>query len=190
MLGNTLVTLDAMGCQKDIAQRIVDRRADSLLVLKTNHGNDYAAVRNHFKRHCFGRGTTVRPVLGAFDEGHGRLVRRRVFADLRAASLETLKDWPRLKAVLAVEAIRSINGSNKVETEIRYFLSRFVGDSSILAKAIRRHWSIENNLHWVLDVTFREDDCRIRDAIAACNFAPLRKIAINLFTQDRSTKAS
>ena len=92
VLGNTLVTLDAMGCQKDIAQRIVDRRADSLLVLKTNHGNDYAAVRNHFKRHCFGRGTTVRPILGVFDEGHdGRLVRRRVFADPRAASLERSK---------------------------------------------------------------------------------------------------
>lgn len=91
--------------------------------------------------------------------------------------------------MLAVEAIRSVNGSNKVEAEIRYFLSRFAGDPSILAKAIRRHWSIENNLHWVLDVTFREDDCRIRDAIAARNFALLRKIAINLLTQDRSTKA-
>lgn len=189
-LGNTLVTLDAMGCQKDIAQRIVDREADYLLVLKANHGNDYAAVRSHFERHCFGRGTTVRPVLDAFEEGHGRLVRRRVFADPRAASPETLKDWPRLKTVLAVEAIRSVDGSDKVEAEIRYFLSSFAGDPSILAQAIRRHWSIENNLHWVLDVTFREDDCRIRDAIAARNFALLRKIAINLLTQDRSTKAS
>ena len=190
VLGNTLVTLDAMGCQKDIAQRIVDREADYPLVLKANHGNDYAAVRDHFERHCFGRGATVRPALDAFDEGHGRLVRRRVFADPQAASLETLKDWPRLKTVLAVEAIRSVNGSDQVEAEIRYFLSSFAGDPSILAQAIRRHWSIENNLHWVLDVTFREDDCRIRDAIAARNFALLRKIAINLLTQDRSTKAS
>ena len=92
--------------------------------------------------------------------------------------------------MLAVEAIRSVNGSDQVEAEIRYFLSSFAGDPSILAQAIRRHWSIENNLHWVLDVTFREDDCRIRDAIAARNFALLRKIAINLLTQDRFTKTS
>ena len=168
----------------------MDREADSLLVLKANHGNDYAAVRSHFERHCFGRGATVRPVLDAFDEGHGRLVRRRVFADPRAASLETLNDWPRLKTVLAVEAIRSVNGSDQVEAEIRDFLSSFAGDPLILAQAIRRHGSIENHLHWVLAVTFREDDCRIRDAIAARNFALLRKIAINLLTQDRSTQAS
>lgn len=190
VLANTWVTLDAMGCQKDIAQRIVDREADSLLVLKANHGHDHAAVRSHFEQHCFGRGATATPVWDAFDGSHGRLVRRRVFADPQAASLETLKDWPKLKTVLAVEAIRSVNGSGQVEAEIRYFLSSLAGDPSILAQAIRRHWSIENSLHWVLDVTFREDDCRIRDPTAARNFALLRKIAINLVTQDRSTKAS
>ena len=190
VLGNTRVTLDTMGCQEDIVQRIVDRDADSLLVRKATHGNDYADMRSHFERHCFGQGATAQPVLDAFDEGHGRLVRRRVFADPLAASLETLKDGPRLKTVLAVEAIRNVNGSDKVEAEIRDFLSSFAGDPSILAQAIRRHWSIENNLHWVLDVTFREDDCRIRDAIAARNFALLCKIAIDLLTQYHSTKAS
>jgi len=190
VLANTLVTLDAMGCQKDIAQRIVDREADYLLVLKANHGNDHAAVRRHFEAHYFGPRTTIRPVFDAFDDRHGRLVRRRVFADPRAASLETLKDWPKLKTVLAVEAIRSVDGSHKVEAEIRYFLSSSAGNPSILAQAIRRHRSIENSLHWVLDVTFREDDCRIRDPTAARNFALLRKIAINLLTRDRSTKAS
>ena len=189
-LENTLVTLDAMGCQKDIAQRILDRQADYLLVLKANHGNDYAAVRSYFEQHCFGRGATAQPVFDAFDESHGRVVRRRVFASPQAALLETLGDWPELHTVLAVEAIRGVNGSGKVEAEIRYFLSSYAGDPQMLAQAIRRHWSIENSLHWVLDVTFREDDSRVRDPTAARNFALLRKMALNLVSQDRTSKAS
>lgn len=189
-LENTLVTVDAMGCQKAIAERILERQADYLLVLKANHGNDYAAVRSYFEQQCFGRGATTQPVLDAFDETHGRLVRRRVFASPPAAFLETLGDWPELHTVLAVEAIRGVNGSGTVEAEIRYFLSSYTGDPQRRAQAIRRHWSIENSLHWVLDVTFREDDSRMRNPTAVRNFALLRKIAINLVNQDRSTKAS
>jgi predicted transposase YbfD/YdcC len=91
---------------------------------------------------------------------------------------------------LAVESIRSVNGSGHVAAEIRYFLSSFSGEVSWLAQAIRRHWSIENSLHWVLDVTFREDDSRLRDPTAARNFALLRKMALNLVSRDRSTTTS
>ncbi|HYQ90541.1 MAG TPA: ISAs1 family transposase, partial [Candidatus Competibacteraceae bacterium] len=189
-LENTLVTVDAMGCQKAIAERILERQADYLLVLKANHGNDYAAVRSYFEQHCFGRGATTQPVLDTFDETHGRLVRRRVFACPQAALLETLGDWPELTTVLAVEAIRGVNESGKVEAESRYFLSSSAGDPPRLAQAIRRHGSIENRLHGVLDVTFREDDSRLRHPTAVRNFALLRKIAITLVNQDRSTKAS
>jgi len=91
---------------------------------------------------------------------------------------------------VAVEAIRSVNGTPKVETEIRYFLSSCRDDPAILGKAIRTHWAIENRLHWVLDVTFREDDSRVRDHHAARNLAILRKVAINLVSRDRSAKAS
>ena len=189
-LENTLVTLDAMGCQKAIAQCILDRQADYLLVLKANQGNAYQAVRSHFHTHCFQRNATVRATVDGFDDSHGRLVRRRVFACPEAATLGALSDWPGRRTVLAVESIRSVNRSDKVEAEIRYFLSSSAGAPAELAQAIRRHWSIENNLHWVLDVTFREDDSRVRDPTAARNFALLRKIAINLLGQDRSTKAS
>ena len=189
-LENTLVTLDAMGCQKDIAQHILDRQADYLLVLKANHGNAYEAVRGYSDTHCFQRDAALRPIFDAFDESHGRLVRRRVFACPEAATLEALGEWPRLRTVLAVESIRSINGSGKVDAEIRYFLSSFAGDPQVLAQAIRRHWSIENRLHWVLDVTFREDDSRVRDPTAARNFALLRKMALNMVSQDRTIKAS
>jgi hypothetical protein len=81
-------------------------------------------------------------------------------------------------------------GQSKVETEIRYFLSSSAADAPVLAQAIRRHGSIENNLHWILDVNFREDDSRLRDPTAVRNLALLRKIALNLVSRDRSTKAS
>lgn len=189
-LEHTLVTLDAMGCQKAVAQRILERQADYLLVLKANHGNAYEAVQSHFDSHCFEHDADLRPVVDAFDDSHGRLVRRRVFVSPDAAMLPALADWPGLRTVLAVESIHGINGSGKVKADIRYFLSSSSAEAPMLAQAIRRHWSIENNLHWVLDVTFREDDSRIRDPSAVRNFALLRKIALNLVGQDQSTKAS
>ena len=92
--------------------------------------------------------------------------------------------------MLAVETIRSITGTYKVEAEIRYFLTSCRDDPVTLARAIRRHWSVENGLHWVLDVTFREDDSRVRDRTAARNLALLRKIALNLVAKDRGSRAS
>ena len=129
-------------------------------------------------------------MFDAFDEGHGRLVRRRVFLDPAAKGLEPLRGWPELSAVLAVETVRGGSGSGKVEAEIRYFLTS-CGDGPVtLARAIRRHWSVENGLHWVLDVTFREDDSRVRNRTAARNLALLRKIALNLVAKDRGSRAS
>ena len=100
----------------------------------------------------------------------------------QAASLEVLR------TVLAVETIRGVNGSGKVEAEIRYFLSSCGDDPTVLIQAIRRHWTIENGLHWVLDVTFREG--RVRDRTAARNLAILRKVAINLMGRDRTNRIS
>ena len=189
-LEGCIVTLDAMGCQKEIAERIRAKGADYLLVLKANHGRAFEAVRGHFERTCFGRGSGGRPVFDAFDEGHGRLVRRRVFASPAAGELEPLSGWPELGTVLAAETIRGVTGTGKVEAEVRYFLTSCDDDPAILVQAIRRHWSIENALHWVLDVTFREDDSRVRDRTAARNFALLRKIALNLVARDRSGRTS
>ena len=188
-LEGAIVTLDAMGCQKQIAERIRAKGADYLLVLKANHGRAFEAVREHFARTCLGRGSGERPVFDAFDEGHGRLVRRRVFAS-PAGELEFLSGWPKLTTVLAVETIRGVTGTGKVEAEIRYFLTSCGDAPAVLAQAIRRHWSVENALHWVLDVTFREDDSRVRDRTAARNLALLRKIALNLVTRDRHSQAS
>src|ERR671912_1167449 len=189
-LDGCIVTLDAMGCQKGIAERIRAKGADHLLVLKANHGRAFEAVREPFERTCFGRGSGGRPVFDAFDEGHGRLVRRRVFVDPAAKDLEPLSGWPELSAVLAVETIRGVSGTGKVEAEARYFLTSCGDDPAVLARAIRRHWAIENALHWVLDVTFREDDSRVRDRTAARNLALLRRIALNLVAKDRGGRTS
>jgi len=189
-LEGCIVTLDAMGCQKDIAAQIRTKGADYLLVLKANHGRAFGAVREQFEQTCFGRGCKRRPVFDAFDEGHGRLVRRRVFVAPAVQDLEPLHGWPDLRAVLAVETIRSVNGTGPVEAEIRYFLTSCSDAPAVLVQAIRRHWSVENALHWVLDVTFREDDSRVRDRTAARNFALLRKIALNLVARDRSSQTS
>jgi predicted transposase YbfD/YdcC len=189
-LEGAIVTLDAMGCQKDIAKRIRAKGADYLLGLKANHGRAFEAVREHFERTGFGCGSGGRPVFDAFDESHGRLVRRRVFVSPAARQLEPLSSWPELTTVLAVETIRGVTGTGQIEAEVRYFLTSCGDDPAVLVPAIRRHWSIENALHWVLDVTFREDDSRVRDRAAARNLALLRKIALNLVTRDRRSRAS
>src|SRR4051794_40238097 len=189
-LDGAIVTLDAMGCQKDIAARIRAKGADYLLALKANHGRAFEAVREHFERTCFDRGSGGRPVFDAFDESHGRLVRRRVFVNLAVGGLEPLRDWPDLRTLLMVETIRGVHGTGKAEAEIRYFLTSCGDDPAVLVRAIRRHWRIENALYWVLDVTFREDDSRVRDRTAARNLALLRKIARNLVTRDRRSQAS
>ena len=114
-----------------------------------------------------------------------------MFASTDAAALDALNGWPGLRTVLAVESIRSVNSApTKVESEIRYFLSSGSDSPAVLGKAIRSHWAVENALHWVLDVTFREDDSRVRDRTAARNLALLRKIALNIVGRDRTSKAS
>jgi predicted transposase YbfD/YdcC len=117
-------------------------------------------------------------------------VRRRVFACPDVSVFATLAAWPGLAVVLAVETIRGIPGRGKVTAQIRYFLSSSKLSLEALATAIRSHWRIENGLHWVLDVTFREDASRVRERNAARNLALLRKIALNLARADATLKAS
>ena len=158
--------------------------------MKGNHRQAHQAVADYFTSACVDRDAPVRAVLDEFDDGHGRLVRRRVFVSTEVAGLDALRCWPGLRAVLAVETIRSINGTAKTVAEWRYYLTSGHDAPEVLAGAIRRHWTIENNLHWVLDVTFREDESRVRDRIAARNLAVLRKIALNLISRDQASKTS
>src|SRR3954463_3618949 len=189
-LRGCLISLDALACQPEIAAQIAGRGGDYLLALKSNQKKAHAEVKSWFEAKAFALGGSLRPCFDAFDDGHGRLVRRRGFARPDAGGFATLADWPGLKAVLAVETIRGIPGRGKVTAEIRYYLSSAALAPEALAAAIRNHWRVENGLHWVLDVVFREDDSRVRERNAARNLALLRKIALNLARADSTLKAS
>jgi predicted transposase YbfD/YdcC len=189
-LRGCLVSLDALACHPEVAERITGRGGDYLLALKGNRKKAHAEVKAWFATHAFAPGASLRPCFDAFDDGHGRLVRRRVFACPDAGVFGTLEDWPGLRAVLAVETIRGIPGRGKVTAEIRHYLSSARLPPERLAAAIRSHWRVENGLHWILDVGFREDASRVRERNAARNLALLRKIALNLARADATLKAS
>jgi predicted transposase YbfD/YdcC len=189
-LRGCLVSLDALACHPGIAERITGRGGDYLLALKGSRKKAHAEVKVWFAANAFALGGSLRPFFDAFDDGHGRLVRRRVFACPDVGVFTTLKDWPDLRAVLAVETIRGIPGRGKVTAEIRHYLSSAALPPEALAAAVRNHWGIENGLHWVLDVTFREDASRVRERNAARNLALLRKVALNLARADTTLKAS
>ena len=189
-LHGCLVSLDALACRPDIAGHIIGQGGDYLLALKGNRKKAHAEVKAWFATNAFALGAPLRPVFDAFDESHGRLVRRRVFACPDVGVFGTLAAWPDLRAVLAVETIRGIPGRGKVTAEIRHYLSSAALPPEALAAAIRSHWRIENGLHWVLDVTFREDDSRVRERNAGRNLALLRRIALNLARADTTLKAS
>jgi predicted transposase YbfD/YdcC len=189
-LEGCLVSLDALACHPEVAGRIVGRGGDYLLALKGNRRKAHAEVTAWFAANAFALGAPLRPCFDAFDDGHGRLVRRRVFACSDVGVFTTLTGWPDLKAALAVETIRGIPGRGRVTAEIRHYLSSAKLSPEALAVAIRSHWRIENGLHWVLDVTFREDASRVRERNAGRNLALLRKIALNLARADRTRSAS
>ena len=194
-LEGALVTIDAMGRETEIAEQIIEEKADYLLALKENHKTAYRAVQTHFDDRCFGsgafdRGARSRLRSDGFDESHGRVVRRKVFACSEASELEALSEWPGLQSVVGIETIRTVKGESKTTAEIRYFLSSREAKDEVLEDAARQHWSIENSLHWVLDVTSDEDQSRVRDETAALGWAVLRKMALNLLKSDSEADTS
>src|SRR5919199_963216 len=153
-LAGCLVSLDALACQPGIAERIVGRGGDYLLALKGNRKKAHAEVRDWFAAGAFALGAPLRPCFDAFDDGHGRLVRRRGFACADLAPFGALEDWPGLATVVAVETIRGIPGRGEAKAEIRHYLSRARLPPERLAAAIRSHWRGENGVPWGLDVGF------------------------------------
>ena len=184
-----------MGRETEIAEQILEEKADYLLALKANHETAYRAVQAHFEERCFGsgafeRGAESRLRSDGVDESHGRVVRRRVFTCSEASESEALSRWPQLKSVVGAQAIRTVKGKSETNAEIRYFLSSREAEDKALEDAARRHSSLENSLHWVLDVTFDEDQSRVRDETAALGWAVLRKMALNLLKSDSETDTS
>lgn len=183
-LEGAIVTIDAMGTQKQIAAKIISGKADYVLALKGNQATLEADVALFFDD----------PVLAAdcwYHEeepqaGHGRIEERTIRAADAAWLAERHPDWKGLASILAVTVRRTIKKTGAVSIETRLFISSLPPDPVHLAAAVRAHWSVENNLHWVLDMTFREDACRIRKDHSARNLATIRRTALNMLRREPS----
>ncbi len=183
------ITIDAMGCQRNIAEKIIDKKADYIMGLKGNQGTAHKEVGEFFTN---ARANNFLDVPHTFDETvdgseHGRLEVRRIWASQKLDWFEDLPKWKGLRSIIMIERERTV-GAEKTSTERHYYWSSHVLDAKIFAAMIREHWGIENTLHWCLDVGFREDESRIRTDHAPENIALLRKIAMNLAKSERSNK--
>ena len=189
-LSGCIVSIDAMGCQKQIAKSIVDKGADYVLSLKGNQPRLHEDVKDLFDGAMqLGFEGMNYDMWESVEKGHGRIETRQcwVISDPQDLTyIRSLKDWRDLNCVAMVKAERRIGDSISVES--RYYISSLKGNARQLLRAIRGHWAIENSLHWVLDIAFREDDCRVRKDNAPQNLAVLRHISLNLLKQDKSLK--
>jgi predicted transposase YbfD/YdcC len=174
-----VVTIDAMGCQRDIAKKIVDKKADYILALKGNQGTlreDVEVFANEQKATNF-KDTTI-SAHQTVDGDHGRIETRNYTVIHDVGWLQERHQWPGLKGVVMVESQREIDG--KTTRETRFYITSLVLLANAIGPMIRAHWAIENSLHWVMDMVFRDDECRIRTEHAPANFTTLRHMAHNL----------
>ena len=187
-----IVTMDAMGCQTAIAGQIRAQEGDYLLALKSNHKKAYKAIKQHFHPHIEHQlaWRTAENFFDAFDDSHGRTVRRRVWVITDLKPIPELAKWPDLQSVIVVETIRAAYPGAVITSDYRIYISSLVRSATAFVTMIRQHWDIENKLHWSLDVTFNEDRCRIRKDHAAENMVALRHIALNLLRQEHSHRLS
>jgi predicted transposase YbfD/YdcC len=181
-LSGTVVTIDAMGCQRAIAEKIVDKKADYILAVKENQGDLLEEIKDSFQM------LAADAVQTEIDCAHGRVERRRcsVIADL--SLIEKAAEWASLQGLVRIESQRYHKATDKTEREIRYYITSLKPDARQLNRAIRQHWGIENKLHWALDVSFGEDLDRKRQQNSAQNFSLLNRIALNLLRLDKTTK--
>ena len=174
-----VVTIDAMGCQRDIAQTIIDKKADYILALKGNQGtlkDDVKLFVDEQKAVDFNDAKVSRDKT--VDGDHGRIETREVTVVHDVEWLRERHDWPGLKSVVVVESTREVAG--KIDREMRLYITSLVLLANQIGPMVRGHWMIENGLHWVLDMIFRDDECRVRTDNAPANFAIIKHIAYNL----------
>jgi len=174
-----VVTIDAMGCQRNIAKKIIAKKADYIIALKGNQGTLHDDVKvfvaeqkaNDFKDTVISQHETV-------DADHGRIETRTYTAIHDVEWLQERHDWPGLEGVIMVESRRESDG--KVTQETRFYITSLILLANLIGPMIRDHWMIENGLHWIMDMVFRDDECRVRTENAPANFTTLKHMANNL----------
>ena len=179
-----LVTIDAMGCQRDIAAKIREKEADYILAVKGNQG----CLEEDAER-------TIRFAKPSSewvenDFGHGRIEQRKCTLYNNLSLIDNASAWKDLHAIVKIEATRSFKSSGKEEKEVRLYITSSKENAEVIGKGVRSHWGIENNLHWQLDVSFNEDASRKRAGYAAQNFSTLNRIALNLIKHEKTKKRS
>ena len=178
-IDGAIVTIDAMGCQRDIAHKIIDKKADYVLALKGNQGSLREDVEIFVaEQEAIGFKDCEISQHRTIDGDHDRIETRMTTVIHDAEWLQERHNWPGLKAIVMVESSREISG--KIQQETRFYITSLVMLADLVGPAIRSHWAIENSLHWVMDMLFRDDECRVRTNHAPANFATIKHIAHNL----------
>ena len=184
-LKGCIVTIDAMGCQTQIAAQIIDQGGDYILALKRNQRTMHEEVKDFFDTARAGEFAHVtHDYTEELDKDHGRLEVRRYWITEELCTLSQTKRWKGLRSIGMVERECWTNEHHTIEQ--RYFINSIPAQAERFAQAVRGHWSIENQLHWHLDVTFREDATRIRKGNAPAILTPIRHMCVNLLKQEPS----
>jgi predicted transposase YbfD/YdcC len=178
-IDGTIVTIDAMGCQRDIAQKIIDKKADYVLALKGNQGSLREDVEIFIaEQQAVGFKDCEISQHRTIDGDHDRIETRITTVIHDAKWLQDRHNWPGLRAIVMIESSREICG--KIEQDTRFYITSLVMLAHLVGPTIRSHWAIENSLHWVMDMLFRDDECRVRTNHAPANFTTIKHMAHNL----------
>ena len=180
LLKGCIVTIDAMGCQKKIAKKIIKKEADYILAVKDNQKELHQHVKDSFR--------FLQPIDVYQDTefGHGRIENRKCSIIEDLSMIDNKGRWPGLQTIVQIESERIFKATGKTEKETRFYISSLEPVAEKIGTAIRKHWGIENKVHWILDVAFNEDRSRKRIGAAAQNYSTLNRIALNLLKKDNT----
>jgi predicted transposase YbfD/YdcC len=179
-----IVTIDAMGCQTEIAEKIIEKGADYILAVKGNQGSLEEGIIDTIK--------FTKPIdtCEDLDAGHGRIETRKCSTYTDFSHIENFSRWKEAKCIVKIDSHRYFKTTGKEETETRLYISSMAPNAEKIEKCVRAHWGIENSCHWVLDVAFNEDKSKKTNPIAVQNFSIINRIALNLITHEKSKKRS